>query len=123
MEQAVGTDSDEAGRQHMLQEAFDKLVCRERSSFPLSGFRCFVDEGELAVFKLDQALVADGALKQVGGQIGKGLLPAPTALRWTTHLCVQVSSGMVSKRSGADFFKASRNLARKRRDRARLGMR
>ena len=73
-EQTVVTDFDEARRQHVLEEAADELLRRDRALLNLIGGGFFVGESEVAIFQLAQAVVAKGHAKDVRGEILEGLL-------------------------------------------------
>ena len=62
-------DLDEAIGQHMLQKAVNEGLGGECAQLELTGVRRPVAKGHLVVFKLDQAMVADGYPENIGGQV------------------------------------------------------
>ena len=73
-EQAVVTDFDEAGWEHVLEEATDELLGGEGAALELVSRRLFVSESELALLQWTEAVVADSDAKDVRGEILKGWL-------------------------------------------------
>ena len=63
---------DETLGQDMLEEAVDELFDRESAELVLAGIGRAVAKGDLIVFELDQAAVADGDPEDVRGEILEG---------------------------------------------------
>ena len=78
-EEPVVTDSVEARRQDMEQEAADELVGLERHRFPtiaVLGSVVLVSEGNAAFIERDESSVGDGDAMGIAGEIGQdGLRP------------------------------------------------
>ena len=68
-EQAVITHFDKAFGQDVLQKAMDEFFCLQRAELGLAGVSGVVTEGDLVIFQLDDAAVADGDAKDGGGQV------------------------------------------------------
>jgi hypothetical protein len=56
----------------VLEEAVDELIGREGAELELAGIGRAIVEGDLVVFELDQATVADSDPKDVGSEILEG---------------------------------------------------
>jgi len=65
-------DLDETLGQDVLEEAVDELFSREGAERDLAGSGRAVAKGDLVVFELDQAAVADGDTEDVGSQVLEG---------------------------------------------------
>jgi hypothetical protein len=77
---AIVAHFDEAFGQDVLQEAADELLSGKGAGLKFAGVGGAVAEGHLPVGQLQDAVVADGHAKDVGGQILQG---GPTgAHRW-----------------------------------------
>ena len=72
-EQTVVADFDEAWWEDVLEEAADELLGAECAVAKLVSGRLFVDERDVPIFQVAQAVVADGHAKDVRGEILKGL--------------------------------------------------
>lgn len=68
-EEAEIADLDEAPGQDVLEEAVDEVIGGEGAEGDLSGSGRAVAKGDLVVFELDQAAVADGDPEDVGSQV------------------------------------------------------
>jgi hypothetical protein len=68
-EQAVVAHFDKAWRQDVLQEAPDELLGRQGAGSGFVGVGLLIAKGDLVIFKVKQAVVAEGDAKDVGGQI------------------------------------------------------
>ena len=53
----------------MLQEAMDKIKCRQRDCFPLISIAIFKPEADLPVFELFDTVVGDSDSVDIGGQV------------------------------------------------------
>src|SRR5229473_4676947 len=81
--QAVVPDLDEPIREHVLEEATDELCGRHTAVLDLLSGRVFIEESDVAIIQLAQAVVADSDAKDVRGEILEGLLAG--AYRFGMH--------------------------------------
>jgi hypothetical protein len=73
-QEAVVPHFDESGWKHVRQEATDKLFHQEGLSVEGTGLGVFVLKGDVAVFQLQEALVAEGDVEAGWRQVLEGLL-------------------------------------------------
>jgi len=99
-EEAVVAQLGEAVGQDMLKEAADELRGRQGGDLLGFGLAVLVSKGDLAVFKFEDAIVAEGYPKEIRGQIFEHGLSAAGRLTvhdpvllpgWRRHLAVEQS--------------------------------
>ena len=79
-EDAEIANFDEAWRKDVLKEAANELLGGKSAGLELTGFGIFERESDAAIIKLEDAIVADGDTKYVGGQIFEGTLAGADSL-------------------------------------------
>ena len=79
-EEAIIPDLDKASGQDVLQETTDELFGTDGAVPGFSSVRVFVAKGDLIVFHFQDAIVADGHAKDIGGQILQSGYPTADGL-------------------------------------------
>ena len=94
--------------QDVLPETVDELLGVQGAELGLASGGGAIAKGHLAVGEFDDAVVAEGDAKDVGGRYFTGGSPVLTGWPWTTPSCAQTAAGM-SAQWGVRR-KAARNL-------------
>ncbi len=92
-QETVVADFHEPGGQDVLEETADELQGVEGQGPPPSAAGFFVGEGDPSVLDLEDAVVGDGHLEDVGSEIRDRSLGTGTAWQLTFQSCCQVSEG------------------------------
>ena len=71
-EQAVVADLDKVFGQNVLKETVNELFGGQGAELGLAGAGGAITESDLIIFHLDEAAVAEGNAKDVGGEILEG---------------------------------------------------
>jgi hypothetical protein len=79
-QEAVIAHVDESVRQHVLEEPTNELFGCHRTAADLVRGRCLVLKGDLVIFQLQDAIVADGHAQDVRCQIFAGFLACADGL-------------------------------------------
>jgi hypothetical protein len=79
-EDAVIANFDESWGKNVLEEAANELLRVESAALELRGSAIFVREGDPAIFKLEDAIVANGDTKYIGSEILEGMLAGANGL-------------------------------------------
>ena len=96
--------------EHMLEKALDERCRRQRLGAPTAGVASAVAEGNLALLRLENPVVAQRHAEDVGRQVLEAASPLPTGRQSTTQSCCHTADG--TWRKSPLFFSVARNLAR-----------
>lgn len=101
MEQTVGPYLLEAAWQHMLKEAGNKVLSKERADPRDIGLGVAVPERDLAIVEIQDVAAADGHAGEIGSQVSQGRLAAADRDEMsTTQSCCQRLLGKSGVRAG-----------------------
>ena len=93
-QETVVADFHKPGRQDVLEETADELQCVEGQGPQPSAAGFFVGEGDPSVLDLEDAVIRDSHLEDVGSEILDRSLGTEYSLAVDVQSCCQVSEGI-----------------------------